>query len=136
MNQMSGSLIQGASKVLHEELQFDKKRVTSRDWVSYPILRFKDTPKVTTVIVHRPTATPSGSGEPPLLPASAAIPNAIFDATGVRMTQAPLTPARVRGFLQERRQAHRRPASGSARGGPFGALLLFKEQSAPTFLKT
>ena len=100
MNQMLGSLIQSASKVLHEELQFDKKRVTSRDWVSYPILRFKDTPKVTNVIVHRPDREASGSGEPPLLSASAAIPNAIFDATGVRMTQAPLTPARVRGFLK------------------------------------
>jgi nicotinate dehydrogenase subunit B len=100
MNQMTGSLIQSASKVLHEELMFDKKRVTSRDWVSYPILRFKDTPKVTTVIVHRPDREASGSGEPPLLSASAAIPNAIFDATGVRMTQAPLTPARVRGFLK------------------------------------
>ena len=100
MNQMLGSLVQSASKVLHEELQFDKKRVTSRDWVSYPILRFKDTPKVTNVIVHRPDREASGSGEPPLLSASAAIPNAIFDATGVRMTQAPLTPARVRGFLK------------------------------------
>jgi CO/xanthine dehydrogenase Mo-binding subunit len=100
MNQMSGSLIQSASRLLHEELQFDKKRVTSRDWVSYPILRFKDTPKVTTVIVHRNDRDASGSGEPPLLSASAAIPNAIFDATGVRMTHAPLTPARVRGFLQ------------------------------------
>jgi CO/xanthine dehydrogenase Mo-binding subunit len=100
MNQMSGSLIQSASRLLHEELQFDKKRVTSRDWVSYPILRFKDTPKVTTVIVHRNDRNASGSGEPPLLSASAAIPNAIFDATGVRMTHAPLTPARVRGFLQ------------------------------------
>ena len=66
MNQMSGNLIQGASKVLHEELQFDKKRVTSRDWVSYPILRFKDTPKVTTVLVNRPDRDASGSGEPPL----------------------------------------------------------------------
>jgi nicotinate dehydrogenase subunit B len=100
MNQMTGSLIQSASKVLHEELMFDKKRVTSRDWVSYPILRFKDTPKVTTVIVHRPDREASGSGEPPLLSASAAIPNAIFDATGVRMYRAPLTPARVRGYLR------------------------------------
>ncbi len=99
MNQMSGSLVQSASRVLHEELMFDKKRVTSSDWVSYPILRFKDTPKVTTVIVHRPDREASGSGEPPLLSASAAIPNAVFDATGVRMYQAPLTPARVRGFL-------------------------------------
>jgi CO/xanthine dehydrogenase Mo-binding subunit len=100
MNQMTGSVIQSASKVLYEELQFDKKRVTSRDWVSYPILRFKETPKVTNVIVHRPDREASGSGEPPLLSASAAIPNAIFDATGVRMTHAPLTPARVRGFLK------------------------------------
>jgi CO/xanthine dehydrogenase Mo-binding subunit len=100
MNQMSGSLVQSASRVLHEELMFDKKRVTSRDWVSYPILRFKETPKVTTVIVYRPDREASGSGEPPLLSSSAAIPNAIFDATGVRMYQAPLTPARVRGFLR------------------------------------
>ena len=56
MNQMSGSLIQGVSRLLHEELQFSKQRVTSRDWVSYPILRFKDAPKVTTVLINRPTA--------------------------------------------------------------------------------
>jgi nicotinate dehydrogenase subunit B len=99
MNQMMGSAIQSASKVLHEELQFDKKRVTSRDWVSYPILRFKDSPKMTAVIVYRPDREASGSGEPPLLSASAAIPNAVFDATGVRMYHAPLTPARVRGYL-------------------------------------
>jgi CO/xanthine dehydrogenase Mo-binding subunit len=99
MNQMSGNLVQGASKVLHEELAFDKKRVTSRDWVTYPILRFRDTPKVTTVLVNRPDRVASGSGEPPLVPSGAAIANAIYDATGVRMTQAPLTPARVRGFL-------------------------------------
>jgi CO/xanthine dehydrogenase Mo-binding subunit len=100
MNQMSGNLVQGASKVLHEELMFDKKRVTSRDWVTYPILRFKDTPKVTTVLVNRPDREASGSGEPPLVPSGPAIANAIFDATGVRMFQAPLTPARVRGFLK------------------------------------
>ena len=99
MNQMSGSLIQGVSRVLHEELQFSKQRVTSRDWVSYPILRFKDAPKVTTVLVNRPDRDASGSGEPPLVPVGAAIANAIYDATGVRMTQAPLTPVRVRGFL-------------------------------------
>jgi nicotinate dehydrogenase subunit B len=100
MNQMSGSLIQGVSRLLHEELQFDKKRVTSRDWVSYPTLRFKDAPTVTTVLVHRPDRDASGSGEPPLVPVGASIANAIFDATGVRMTQAPLTPVRVRGFLK------------------------------------
>jgi len=100
MNQMSGSLIQGVSRLLHEELQFSKQRVTSRDWVSYPILRFKDSPKVTTVLMNRPDRDASGSGEPPLVPVGASIANAIFDATGVRMTQAPLTPVRVRGFLK------------------------------------
>ena len=99
MNQMSGNLVQGTSRVLHEELAFDKKRVISRDWVTYPILRFKDTPKVTTVLINRPDRVASGSGEPPLVPSGAAIANAIYDATGVRMTQAPLTPARIRGFL-------------------------------------
>ena len=100
MNTMVGNLTQGTSKVLHEELAFDKKRVTSRDWVTYPILRFKDAPKVTTVLVNRPDRNASGSGEPPLVPVGAAIANAVYDATGVRMTQAPLTPARVRGFLK------------------------------------
>ena len=99
-NQGVGSLIQGVSRILYEELSFNTHQVTGLDWVSYPILRFKDSPKVTNVIVHRPDRTASGSGEPPLLSASAAIPNAVFDATGVRMYQAPLTPARVRGFLK------------------------------------
>jgi CO/xanthine dehydrogenase Mo-binding subunit len=55
---------------------------------------------VTTVLVNRTDRIASGSGEPPLVPIGAAIANAIFDATGVRMTHAPLTPARVRGFLR------------------------------------
>jgi nicotinate dehydrogenase subunit B len=99
-NQMVGNLIQATSKVLHEELRFDKNRVTSRDWVSYPILRFKDAPTVTPIVVNRPDRPPIGAGEPPIVPTGAAIANAIYDATGVRMTHAPLTPARVRGFLK------------------------------------
>jgi CO/xanthine dehydrogenase Mo-binding subunit len=99
-NQMVGNLIQATSKVLHEELRFSTKRVTSTDWVSYPILRFKDSPKVTTVVVNRKDRTPVGSGEPPIVPTGAAIANAVYDATGVRMTEAPLIPARVRGFLR------------------------------------
>ena len=53
------------------------------------------------MLVNRPDRDASGSGEPPLVPTGAAIANAIYDATGVRMTQAPLTPARVRGFLAD-----------------------------------
>src|SRR4029079_16658363 len=98
-NQMSGNLQQGASKILHEELQFSKTRVTSMDWVTYPMLRFKEHPKVTTVVVNRPDQNPTGSGEPPQVPVGAAVANAFYDATGVRIYQAPLTPSRVRGAL-------------------------------------
>jgi len=98
-NQMSGNLQQGASKILHEELQFSTKRVTSMDWVTYPMMRFKEHPTVTTVVVIRPDQPPTGSGEPPLVPVGAAVANAFYDATGVRLYQAPLTPARVRGAL-------------------------------------
>ena len=52
-NQMSGNLIQGTSVALQEALRYDKHRVTSTDWVSYPILRFKDAPKVHTYVVQR-----------------------------------------------------------------------------------
>jgi CO/xanthine dehydrogenase Mo-binding subunit len=98
-NQMSGNLQQGAGKILHEELQFSTKRVTSMDWVSYPMLRFKEHPAVTTVVVIRNDQNPTGSGEPPQVPVGAAVANAFFDATGVRIYQAPLTPARIRGVL-------------------------------------
>jgi CO/xanthine dehydrogenase Mo-binding subunit len=99
-NQMVGNLIQATSKVLHEELRFDRNRVISRDWVSYPILRFTEAPTVTPIVINRPDRPPIGAGEPPIVPTGAAIANAVYDATGVRMTQAPLIPARVRGFLQ------------------------------------
>src|SRR5581483_11051935 len=98
-NQMVGNLIQATSKVLLEELRFDRNRVTSTDWVTYPILRFKDAPGVTPIVVVRRDRVPVGSGEPPIVPTGAAIANAFHDATGVRLFQAPLTPARVRGAL-------------------------------------
>jgi CO/xanthine dehydrogenase Mo-binding subunit len=98
-NQMSGSLIQGASRALYEAVVFDRKRVTSTDWVTYPIMRFQDTPKVTTAVVQRLELNPSGAGEPPTVPAGAAIANAFFDATGVRIREAPMTPGRVRAVL-------------------------------------
>ena len=101
MNQMSGNLIQGTSVALQEALRYDKRRVTSTDWVSYPILRFKDAPKVHTYVVQRTDQPSTGSGEPPHVPVVPAIANAIYDATGVRMWHQPMTPAYVRGRLAE-----------------------------------
>ena len=62
-------------------------------------MRFKDHPKVSDAIVQRTDLPPTGSGEPPTAPVAAAIANAFFDATGVRIREAPMTPARVRGVL-------------------------------------
>jgi CO/xanthine dehydrogenase Mo-binding subunit len=98
-NQMTGGVIMATSRVLVEEVRFSKSRVTSLDWVSYPILRFKDAPKVTAIVIQRPELRPSGAGEAPEAPTSAAIANAFFDATGVRLRESPLTPARVRATL-------------------------------------
>jgi CO/xanthine dehydrogenase Mo-binding subunit len=124
-NQMSGALIQGLSRAMWEEASWNKDRVTTLDWVSYPILRFKDHPSVTLINVHPGnyvTVTPgsttgtvqagntaafnegwllSGSGEPPTTAISSAMANAFFDATGARIRQAPMRPAVVRSALKD-----------------------------------
>ncbi|HEY6055659.1 MAG TPA: molybdopterin cofactor-binding domain-containing protein [Gaiellaceae bacterium] len=99
-SQMEGSIMQGVSRALLEEVKFDKKRVTSLDWATYPALRFKDAPKVTVLPVQRMDRPSTGSGEPTLAPVAAAIANAFFDATGVRVRQAPMTPGVVRAALK------------------------------------
>jgi nicotinate dehydrogenase subunit B len=93
--------IQGTSVALQEALRYDTHRVTRTDWVSYPILRFKDAPKVHTYVVQRTDQPSTGSGEPPHVPVVPAIANAIYDATGVRMWHQPMTPAYIRGRLSE-----------------------------------
>jgi CO/xanthine dehydrogenase Mo-binding subunit len=98
-NQIEGNLIMGASRALLEEVPFTRSRSTALDWVSYPILRFADAPKVSTRIVQRTDLASTGSGEPPTVPVPAAIANAFFDATGVRIRMNPMTPGRVRAVL-------------------------------------
>jgi CO/xanthine dehydrogenase Mo-binding subunit len=99
-NQMVGNMVMGSSRALLEEVVFNTERTTSLDWVSYPILRFKDSPRVTYRIVQRTDLASTGAGEPPMAPIAAAIANAFFDATGVRLREAPMTPARVRATLK------------------------------------
>ncbi|HEX4518408.1 MAG TPA: molybdopterin cofactor-binding domain-containing protein, partial [Gaiellaceae bacterium] len=99
-NQMIGNVIQGTSRALYEQVTFNKNQVTSIDWVTYPILRFADHPKVTHVLVQRLDQPSLGSGEPVTCPCVGAIANAFFDATGVRVHIAPLTPGRVRSTLK------------------------------------
>jgi CO/xanthine dehydrogenase Mo-binding subunit len=96
---MIGCLVTGSSRALLEEVRFDTKRVTSLDWVGYPSIRFKDAPRTHVATIQRTDLQPSGSGEPTLVPVGAAIANAFFDATGVRIREAPMTAARVRATL-------------------------------------
>jgi CO/xanthine dehydrogenase Mo-binding subunit len=99
-NQMIGGVVMATGRVLHEGVLFNKSRVTSLDWVTYPILRFKDSPKVTAQVLQHVEQRTGGAGEVPEAPAIAAIANAFFDATGVRIRESPMTPARVRATLK------------------------------------
>ena len=124
-NQAVGSLLQGASRVLYEQVSFDRRAVTSLDWVTYPMLRFKDAPKISFAYIQRTDIPASsvgtvqansttlatgtvatsgvsvgGSGEPPATSIGAAIANAFFDTTGVRLRTSPMSPARVRAALK------------------------------------
>jgi nicotinate dehydrogenase subunit B len=98
-NQISGQLVQAASRTLKEEVTFSKTNVTSLDWNSYPILRFGETPAVTAIVVQRMDQKSTGAGEEVVAAASAAIANAFFDATGARLREYPLTPVRVKAAL-------------------------------------
>jgi CO/xanthine dehydrogenase Mo-binding subunit len=97
--QIIGQQVQTASRMLFEEVRFDTQGVTSLDWSSYPVIRFEDCPEVTPVIVQRIDKPSQGAGEETMAAAAAAIANAFFDATGVRMTQYPFTPERVKAAL-------------------------------------
>jgi CO/xanthine dehydrogenase Mo-binding subunit len=124
-NNSLGAVVQGVSRTIVEGLNFDTKYVTGLDWVTYPMLRFKDSPNVTMSTLQRfdvPDVTSAtlgangqstrnalvenvgsyagGSGEPGLSPVAGAIGNAFYDATGVRIHEAPMTPARVRAALK------------------------------------
>jgi CO/xanthine dehydrogenase Mo-binding subunit len=98
-NQIEGCLVQGVSRALIEEVRFTRMRQTSLDWVSYPVIRFKEAPGVTTVVIQRLDLPSAGSGEPTTAAVSAAIANAFFDATGVRLFRVPMSPAYVRKAL-------------------------------------
>lgn len=98
-HQVQGAVLQGVSRTLLEEVKFDRSHVRSLDWNSYPILTFPDVPEIETVLLDQPDVEPSGVGELATVPVAAALSNAIFDATGVRLRQVPFTPARVQAAL-------------------------------------
>jgi CO/xanthine dehydrogenase Mo-binding subunit len=96
-NQIEGNILQATSRALFEQVTFDETRITSRDWETYPILKFSDAPDIDIVLLNRPTQPSSGAGEPATVTIAAAIANAIFNASGVRLREVPLriVPARA-----------------------------------------
>jgi CO/xanthine dehydrogenase Mo-binding subunit len=97
---IEGNVVQGTSRTLSEEVTFDRAKVTSVDWTSYPILDITEAPEaVDIVLINHPELPPAGAGESSIRPVAAAIANAVFDATGVRLRRAPLTPERLKPAL-------------------------------------
>jgi nicotinate dehydrogenase subunit B len=97
---IEGNVVQGVSRTLWEEVKFDAKNVTTIDWMTYPILDITETPEtIDVVLLNHPEIAPTGAGEPSIRPVAAAIANAIFDATGVRIRRVPFSPDRVKQSL-------------------------------------
>jgi CO/xanthine dehydrogenase Mo-binding subunit len=100
--QVEGGTIMGLSRALRDQVIFGKNQITSADWVTYPIVRFKDIPDAIDVafVPSAPAVPTGGIGEPASQGVPAALANAVFDATGVRIRRPPFTPARVRAALK------------------------------------
>lgn len=95
INQVEGGAIQAASWALKEAVRFDRTRVTSDQWESYPILTFGEVPAVEVELIPRSDEPAKGAGEASQGPTIAAIANAIHDALGVRIRDMPFTPERI-----------------------------------------
>jgi CO/xanthine dehydrogenase Mo-binding subunit len=97
---IEGNIVHGTSRTLWEEVKFNVKNVTSVDWMTYPILDITEMPgDIDSVLIDHPEIAPTGAGEPSTRPVAAAIANAMFDATGVRIRRVPFSPDNVKSAL-------------------------------------
>jgi CO/xanthine dehydrogenase Mo-binding subunit len=102
-NQLEGGALQGMSRALSEEVTWDDQKVTSIDWRTYrPLYLGAEVPTIETVLINRSDGKAMGAGETAVTVVPAAIANAIFDATGVRIRQVPFTQERVKAALGAR----------------------------------
>ncbi len=99
VNQVEGGLLQGLSRALHEQVKFDRKRVTSLDWNDYRILTFAELPEVKTQLIPRPDEPWGSAGEAGTVATAAALANAVFDATGKHPRRLPLDPEYIRAIM-------------------------------------
>jgi CO/xanthine dehydrogenase Mo-binding subunit len=99
---IEGNVVHGLSRTLFEEVRFDRNGVQSVDWMTYPILDIKDAPEaIDVVLINHPEIAPTGAGEPTIRTIPAAVANAFFDATGIRLRRVPLSPERVKAALAQ-----------------------------------
>jgi len=97
---IEGNIVQSTSRALWEEVKFDDKAVTSVDWKTYPIVDMTEAPEtIDIILIDHPELPPTGAGEASTRPTAGALANAIFDATGIRLRQAPFTPERLKAGL-------------------------------------
>jgi CO/xanthine dehydrogenase Mo-binding subunit len=104
---LEGGVLHSVSRTLHEEVRFDTEKVTSVDWASYPTMTHADTPESIEMVLVNGDPNPKradlphyGAGETVCKPTLAAIANAIFDATGVRLRRVPFRSDRVLAALK------------------------------------
>lgn len=99
---IEANLIQAMSRAMYEQVNFTPTRVTSVDWATYPIAEMGDVPDSIDIEIvnNRPDAKSLGAGEPSTRPVAAAIANALFDATGVRIRRVPFTPAALQAAFR------------------------------------
>jgi nicotinate dehydrogenase subunit B len=99
-NQIEGAIIQSTSWAVYEGISFDRTRITSVDWSTYPILRFHSVPDSIEVhLIDRPGTPFLGAGETGQGPTGAAVANALADATGKRLRDLPLSPEKVKAAI-------------------------------------
>lgn len=97
---LEGNLVMASSRSIFEEVMFEPDQVTSVDWATYPIIETPDVPEqIDVVLLNHPNQRATGAGEAATRPVSAAIANAVYDATGRRVRRGPLNPAHVKAAL-------------------------------------
>jgi isoquinoline 1-oxidoreductase len=93
--QMEGCITMGLGYALTEEIQFQGGKIQNRNFDTYDLPRFSWLPKIDTVILDKKDKPAQGGGEPPIICMGGLIANAIFDASGARLFQLPMTTQRV-----------------------------------------
>jgi len=107
-SQINGGVLQGISYALYEDRLIDRQtgRMVNANLEQYKIVGARETPKIETFLIEeyygRSSTDAGGIGEPSTIPTAAAVANAVYNATGVRVRELPMTPARVLAALAGR----------------------------------